>query len=501
MERKIFMVLSEILKGANYEKLRGEETIDVLEIRYDSRQVKQGDAFVAIKGFKDDGHIYIESAIKNGAKVIVAQNDCFDIDKIPTDITVISSDNTRKLLAEMACNFYNHPSRDFRLVGVTGTKGKTTTTYMIREILQQAGKKVGLIGTIANMIGDTQIESERTTPESLDLQKLFRQMADEKVEVVVMEVSSHSLALDRVHGCNFDIGVFTNLTQDHLDFHENFDNYFEAKAKLFTMCKEGFINADDMYSKRLMEVATCPITTYGIDNNPSVTARDIIITNSYSDFKLPFNKMIQRIKVGIPGRFTIYNSLAAICVAIRLGCSVESIVEGLDKVKVPGRSEMVPNARNLTIMIDYAHSPDSLENILKAVKTYTKGKVICVFGCGGDRDKTKRPIMGEISGKLAAYTIITSDNPRSEEPKQITKEVEEGIKKTKGKYKVIVDRKKAIEHALRTAQKNDLVLIAGKGHETYQVLKDGKIHFDDREVVAEVLKKLPESKTDDIYAW
>jgi UDP-N-acetylmuramoyl-L-alanyl-D-glutamate--2,6-diaminopimelate ligase len=256
-----------------------------------------------------------------------------------------------------------------------------------------------------------------------------------------------------------------------------------------------------MYSKRLIEVATCPITTFGIDNNPGVSARDIIITNSYSDFKLPFNKMPQRIKIGIPGRFTVYNALGAICATIRLGCSVENVVEGLEKVKVPGRSEMVPNARNLTIMVDYAHSPDSLDNILKAVKTYTKGKVICVFGCGGDRDKTKRPIMGEISGKLAAYTVITSDNPRSEDPKEITKEIEEGIKKTKGKYKVIVNRKKAIEHALRLAQKNDLVLIAGKGHENYQILKTGKIHFDDREVALEVLKRLPESKNDDIYAW
>jgi UDP-N-acetylmuramoyl-L-alanyl-D-glutamate--2,6-diaminopimelate ligase len=495
------MILSELLKGVEYKKIKGDETLNISEIKYDSRKVKQGDLFVAIKGFKDDGHAYIENAIQSGAAAIAIQEGCYDANKIPDSISVITCDETRKLLALMACNFYGHPSREFKLIGITGTKGKTTTTYMIKSILEQAGKKVGLIGTIANMIGDKQIESERTTPESLDLQRLFKQMSNEKVDVVVMEVSSHSLALDRVYGCIFDMAIFTNLTQDHLDFHETFDNYFEAKAKLFTMCKEGFINSDDMYSKRLAQVATCPITTFGIDNNPGVSARDIIITNSYCDFKLPFNKMIQRIKIGIPGRFTVYNALGAICATIRLGCSVENVVEGLDKVKVPGRSEMVPNARNLTIMVDYAHSPDSLENILKAVKTYTKGKVICVFGCGGDRDKTKRPIMGEISGKLAAYTVITSDNPRSEDPKEITKEIEEGIKKTKGKYKIIVNRKKAIEHALRIAQKNDLVLIAGKGHENYQVLKTGKIHFDDREVVAEVLKRLPESKNDDIYAW
>ena len=399
------------------------------------------------------------------------------------------------------CNIYENPSREFKLVGVTGTKGKTTTTYMIKKIMEKAGKKVGLIGTIANMIGEEKVEASRTTPESVDLQRLFRKMADEKCDVVVMEVSSHALALDRVLGCNFDIGVFTNLSQDHMDFHENFDNYLAAKAKLFTMCKDGFINCDDMYARKLMDIATCTITTYGIDNNPFVSARDIIITNSYSDFKMPFNKVMQRIRVNIPGRFTVYNSLAAICVTIKLGASVENVIEGLEEVRVPGRSEMVPNDRNLTVMVDYAHSPASLESILKAVKAYTKGKVICVFGCGGDRDRTKRPIMGEIAGKNAGYTVITSDNPRTENPKEIVKEIEEGIKKTKGKYIVIVDRKKAIEHAIRQAKRNDIVVIAGKGHETYQEINGEHHHFDDREIASEVMKSLPESKNDDIYAW
>ena len=351
------------------------------------------------------------------------------------------------------------------------------------------------------MIGDEEVEATRTTPESIDLQKLFRKMADEKCDVVVMEVSSHALALDRVLGSSFDIGIFTNLSQDHLDFHKTFDDYFAAKAKLFTMCKEGYVNCDDMYARKLMDIATCPMTTFGIDNNPFVSARDIIITNSYSDFKMPFNKVMQRIKVNIPGRFTVYNSLAAICASVKLGASVENIIEGLEEVTVPGRSEMVLNDRNLTVMVDYAHSPASLESILKAVKTYTKGRVICVFGCGGDRDKTKRPIMGEIAGKNAAYTVITSDNPRTEDPKEIVKEIEEGMKKTKGKYTVIVDRKKAIEHAIRMAKRNDLVLIAGKGHETYQEVNGVHNHFDDREVAREAMKKLPESKNDDIYAW
>lgn len=495
------MKLLEVLNKVEGIQVRGNLALEINEIKCDSRLVNPGDMFVAVVGYKTDGHEYLQNVVNAGASVIAVEEGHVDIDNIPNEITVIVAQDTRKLLAICACNYYGNPSREFKLVGVTGTKGKTTTTYMIKSILERAGKKVGLIGTIANMIGDKSIEASRTTPESIDLQKLFRQMADEKVDVVVMEVSSHSLALDRVYGCMFDIAVFTNLTQDHLDFHENFDNYLAAKAKLFTMAKEGFVNCDDMYAKKLMNLATCPITTYGIDNNPYVSARDIIITNSYSDFKLPFNKMMQRIRVSIPGRFTVYNALAAICVAVKLGADVDHVVEGLENIKVPGRSEVVPNVRNFTVMVDYAHSPDSLENILRAVKSYTKGKVICVFGCGGDRDKGKRPMMGEIAGKIAGYTVITSDNPRSEDPKEIIREIEEGIKKTKGQYTVIVDRKKAIEHAIRKAQKNDLVLVAGKGHETYQEIKGEKHHFDDKEVIAEALSKLPEPKDKSMYAW
>lgn len=493
------MKLSEILKGIEDISIRGNSDIEVREIKYDSRQVQEGDMFVAIAGFKTDGHEYIQSAIENGAKVIAIENGRCDLDSISEAITVVIAQSTRKLLPLAACNFYGNPSREFKLVGVTGTKGKSSTTYMIKAILEKAGKKVGLIGTIANIIGDKEIEAERTTPESVDLQRLFRQMADAKVDVVVMEVSSHALALDRVLGCTFDMAVFTNLSQDHMDFHESFEDYLEAKAKLFKIAKEGFVNCDDMYARRLMDMVTCPITTYGIDNNPFVSARDLIITNSYTDFKMPFNRVMERIRIGMTGRFTVYNALAAICVCVKLGCSVENVIEGLESVRVPGRGELVSNLRDITIMVDYAHSPASLESILKTVKVYTKGKVICVFGCGGDRDKTKRPLMGEISGRNAAYTVITSDNPRTEDPIQIAKEIEEGIKKTKGKYKVIINRKKAIEHALRQAKTNDLVLIAGKGHETYQIIGEEKLHFDDKEVVTEILKKLPEIKKEDFY--
>lgn len=491
------MKLTDILKGIENVEIKGNEDIDVKEIKYDSRQVQDGDIFVAIEGYKTDGHEYIKDAIENGAKVIAIQNEEY-LSNI-NDITVIVVPETRKFLAMAGCNFYKNPSREFKLVGVTGTKGKTTTTYMIKSILEKAGKKVGLIGTIANTVGDKEIESERTTPESVDLQKLFRQMADEKVDVVVMEVSSHALVLDRVYGITFDMAVFTNLSQDHMDFHETFDKYLEAKAKLFQITKEGFVNCDDMYSRKLMELATCPITTYGIDNNPFVSARDLIITNSYTDFKMPFNRVMQRIKIGMTGRFTVYNALAAICVCVKLGCNVENIIEGLENIRVPGRAELVENIRNITVMVDYSHSPASLESILKTVKVYTKGKVICVFGCGGDRDSAKRPMMGEIAGKNAAYTVITSDNPRTEDPLKIAKEIEEGIKRTKGKYKIVLNRKKAIEHALRQAKTNDLVLIAGKGHETYQIIGEEKNHFDDREVAKEILKKLPEVRNEDFY--
>ncbi len=495
------MKLSEIVKGIEEIKLVNPLDVEVSSIAYDSHKVTKDGMFIAIAGFKEDGHQYVMEAIQNGARVVVVEEGHIDVSQIPSDVVVVTATDTRLVMPQMACNFYEHPSRELKVVGVTGTKGKTTTSYMIKSILEHAGKKVGLIGTIAYFDGENWIDSERTSPESVDIQRLLRAMVNHGVNVAVLEVSAHSLSLHRVDGISFDIGIFTNLSQDHMDFYQSFEEYFNAKAKLFAMCKEGFVNSDDMYARKIMNIASCPMTTYGVDNNPYVSARDIIITNSYADFKMPFNKIIERIKVPIPGRFTVYNSLAAICAAIKLGAGVEDVLEGLATVKVPGRSEVVPCTRNYTILIDYAHTPDSLENILRATKSYTKGKVICVFGCGGDRDKIKRPMMGEIAGKIAGYTIITSDNPRSENPEEICKEIEEGIKNTKGKYRVIVDRRKAIEHAIRKAEKGDLILIAGKGHETYQEINGEKIPFDDRVVVQESLLKIPPAKEKKIYTW
>ena len=489
------MELKKILSGLENLKARGNLDVDITNISSDSREIKENGMFVAIKGYETDGHKYIDVAIKNGAIVVMVENG-IDLKSlnIPKDVTLIVSENTRYALAICGCNFYGEPSSKFKLIGVTGTKGKTTTTFMIKSILEKQGKKVGLIGTIATYIGDKKIEdSDRTTPESIKLQKIFADMVKEKVDVVVMEVSSQSLKLDRVAGCDFDIGVFTNFSEDHISEkeHPNMQDYFESKVKLFNMCKTAFVNIDDIYGLKVSKLKNeCEMHTYGIDNYAELLAKDITITNSFVDFKVKINGKNERIKVGIPGRFSVYNSLAAICVALKLGASTENIKEALLEVRVPGRSELIDNKKELVIMIDYAHSPESLENILSAVKSYTKGKVISLFGCGGDRDKTKRPIMGEISGRIADYTIITSDNPRTENPDEIVNEIEQGIKKTNGKYICIVDRIEAIKHAISIATKRDIIVLAGKGHEPYQEINHIKHPFDERIIVKEIIDEM-----------
>lgn len=487
------MELKKILAGLEGLKVKGSLDLDINNLDSDSRNINDGDMFVAIKGFDVDGHEYIKEAIGNGAKVILAQ---IDIDRkiikeIPDDVTIILSENTRHALAICACNFYGNPSKKVKLIGITGTKGKTTTSFMTKAILEKEGKKVGLIGTIACYIGSKKLEdSDRTTPESLKLQKIFKQMVDEGCEVIVMEVSSQSLKLHRVDGYVFDIAVFTNFSEDHISEkeHPDMEDYFNSKLKLFHMCKTGYVNADDLHTAKIPKMLPDnDISTYGIDNYCNLLAKDITITNSYVDFKVKLGQRNERVKTFIPGRFSVYNSLAAICVGLKLGCSAENIKEALLEVRVPGRSELVDNKKDLTIMIDYAHSPESLENILNAVKSYTRGRVISVFGCGGDRDPGKRPIMGEISGRIADYTIITSDNPRTEDPEKIVNQIEEGIKKTNGKYECIVDRIEAIKSAIEMANKNDIVVLAGKGHETYQIIGHKKYPFDEKEIIKEII--------------
>ena len=475
------MELKKMLVGLEGLKVRGDLSKDIKGIEKNSKEVKEGYLFVAIKGFSVDGHKFIENAIENGATAIMIEEGCnLKGVKLPEDVAIIMAKNTREALAISAANFYGNPSAKLKLIGVTGTKGKTTTTYMIKEILEKAGKKVGLIGTIATYINGKKIkDSDRTTPESLELQQLFSQMVEQGVEVVVMEVSSQSLKLHRVDGCKFDIVLFTNFSEDHIspNEHPDMEDYFQSKLKLFKMCKTGIVNVDDLHGTKIPGLFP--------ESN---------ITNAYVDFKVKITDRNERVKTGIPGRFSVYNSLAAICVAQKFGISPEIIKEALLEVRVPGRSELVNNKKELTIMIDYAHSPESLQNILQAAKSYTRGRVISVFGCGGDRDSGKRPIMGEISGKIADYTIITSDNPRTEEPQKIVEQIEEGIKKTKGKYEVIVDRTEAIEKAIKMANKKDIIILAGKGHEPYQEISGVKHPFDERIIVNEIIEKLEKNE-------
>ncbi len=486
------MELKKLLIGIENFKSKGNMELDIKKVECNSKKVVPNSLFIAIKGYDFDGHEYISEAVENGAVAVMLDMSAdFKKIKIPSGVTVIITDDTRKALARVSCNYFGNPSRYFKLIGVTGTKGKTTTTYMIKSILEQAGYKVGLIGTIANYIGDECLGfSNRTTPESLELQGLFYKMAKAKCDYVVMEVSSQSLKLSRVDGSNFDYGVFTNLYKDHISLKEHADmnEYFESKLKLFQMCPRAFINSDDFKCNKIIKGApNCNINTYAVDNKADLLAKDITITNVSVDFKVKMGIRNERIKVNIPGRYSVYNALASISLATALGIDSEKIKLGLENIIVPGRNELVPNKEELPIMIDYAHTAESLENVLQAAKTYTPGKVICVFGCGGDRDKEKRPRMGEVAGRLADYTFVTTDNPRTEVPEKIIEEIEVGISKTKGKYEIVVDRREAIAKAIKMMGKRDLVILAGKGHEAYQEINGEKLPFDEREIVKEIL--------------
>ena len=488
------MELKKILNGIENYKSKGDLDIDILSIEDNSKNVKPGSLFVAVQGYDFDGHDFVKEAIENGATaVILDMNANLKGLKVPSEVTVILVQNSRIALAIIACNFYGNPSSKFTLIGVTGTKGKTTTTYMIKSILEKMGKKVGLIGTIANYIGDECLgESSRTTPGSIELQKTFSMMVKAKVDFVVMEVSSQSLKLNRVLGTYFDIGVFTNFSGDHISEkeHTDMEDYFKSKEKLFAMCKKGYANSDEFKTSILIKDSPkCEFKTFGIDNTCDLLAKDVTTTNISVDYKVKIGNKNERIKVNIPGRFSVYNSLAAISVCQDLGASIENVKEAMEEITVPGRSELIVNNSDYPIMIDYAHTPESLNCILQAVKTYTKGKVICVFGCGGDRDHEKRPLMGETAGKVADYTIVTTDNPRTEKPEDIISEIEAGISKTKGKYEVVVDRIEAIRKAISIMNKKDIIVLAGKGHEKYQEIGKKKIPFDEKEIVKQILEE------------
>lgn len=485
------MLLQYLIENLTDKVIIGDTNIDINKIEYNSQKIEQNDIFVAIKGYKEDGNDYIKEAVEKGAVCIVTEDE-LNANELP-NITIVRVQNSRIALSLIASKYYDFPARKLKLIGITGTKGKTTTAYMIRDILNASGKKTGMIGTIYNTYGNVCIEASRTSPESLDLQKLLKDMVDAQMEYVVMEVSSHSLVLDRVYGLHFAIGIFTNLSQEHLDFHGTMDNYLLAKSKLFEMCDFALVNGDDIHTPRLKKMIKCKTATFGLDNAVNITASDVRINNNNVEFKMYVNKMLETIVINIPGRFTVYNALAAIGTCSLLGAQMDAILLALSNIKVPGRSEIIDVPKTFTVMVDYAHNPSSLEAILSSIKKYVKGRIICVFGCGGNRDKEKRPMMGEISGRLADFTVITTDNPRNEDPSIIMKEIEDGVKKTKGLYKIIENRKDAIAFAMRIAWKNDLVLIAGKGHETYQELKNGKrIDFDERKVVKDIADKMPD---------
>ena len=409
--------------------------------------------------------------------------------KLDIDVPQILVEDTRIAMAEMAAAYYGYPSREMQMIGVTGTNGKTSTTYMLKAIAERMGKKVGLIGTIRNMIGDIIIDTERTTPESVDLQRILRQMKDEKVDVVIMEVSSHSLDQKRVHGIEYDVGEFTNLTQDHLDYHKTFENYFNAKKLLFKQSRMAVINKDDPYANRMMEGLDIPVMTFGIREKADVTASEIDITTRGVQFDFNYKNITSRFNVPIPGLFSVFNAIGAATVALSLGWNLDSIKYGLEHMmSVSGRLEPLPTGKNeFTVLLDYAHTPDALENVLKTVKGFATGRIVTLFGCGGDRDHAKRPIMGEIAGRFSDFAIVTSDNPRTENPMDIINSIVEGVKKSGCEYVVIENRREAIEYALKNARKNDVIILAGKGHENYQEINGGKHHFDEKEIVAEIL--------------
>lgn len=477
------MRLKELLKDIEIVSIPAPaENLSVTGICYNSLKIKHGDVFVAVKGFKVDGHKYIKNAVEGGAVAVVVEDEQEGL-----SVPQIVVKNSRSALAYLSSNFYGNPSEKFKLIGVTGTNGKTTVTYLVKSVLESKGYKVGLIGTNQNMVGNMVLKSERTTPESLELQELFSIMVREGVDYVVMEVSSHSLELDRVLGCKFDVGAYTNLTRDHLDFHETMDNYVNAKGKLFSMCEKGVVNIDDSYAEKLLKNARCHVEYYGIKNDCGCRGENIV----YHQKGVDFEAYGKKVSLPIPGEFSVYNALCAMGICSCLGIDAADSAKALGVAQgVKGRAEIVDLCAPYTVMIDYAHTPDGMENILNTVRGFSKGRVITLFGCGGDRDRTKRPIMGEIGGKLSDVCIVTSDNPRSENPSEIIKEILVGIDKTDACYKVEENRRKAIKLAMSIAKEGDIILLLGKGHETYQILNDGTIDFDERKIVAEIFKEL-----------
>ncbi|MBP3637858.1 MAG: UDP-N-acetylmuramoyl-L-alanyl-D-glutamate--2,6-diaminopimelate ligase [Clostridia bacterium] len=467
---------------------RGDLDQSVDAVTSNSREKVQQGLFFCISGARFDAHNFAPQAIENGCTALVVER------YLDIDVPQIRVSNGRAAMSRMAAAFYGHPARGMKLVGITGTKGKTTSTYLLKAILEKAGHKCGLIGTTGNMIGDKLLKSSLTTPDPIDLQRTLRMMADEGVEIVTMEVSAHAIDMHRLDGLTFEVGCYTNLSQDHLDYFHTMENYFETKKKFFTsgMVRNAAINVDEETSEGVLAALEIPHLTYGICANADLFARNIEITEDGVSFELQLQGMHNiEINLMMTGMFNVYNAMAAASCAMILGVSAENIKSGLESMpSVPGRIEMLPTNTPYRVILDYSHVPDALENILTTVRQFAKARVIALFGCGGDRDRGKRPMMGEIGGKLADLSILTSDNPRTEDPMKILAAIEEGIKPTGGQYVVIENRREAIRYALETAEEGDIIVLAGKGHETYQEINGVKNPFDEKVVVQELLEEL-----------
>lgn len=480
------MKLYEILKGVDHEILVGDRNLEISNITWDSRNVDKNSLFIAVKNRNVDRHDFVIDAINNGAIALMIEH---ETPNLPENITVIKVKRSREAMAIIAKNYYGNPTDKLKVIGVTGTNGKTSVSYFVSKILEVIEIKCGIIGTIENTVAGCRMETRKlnpTTPDSIELQGSLAEMLCYGASHVAMEVSSSALSQDRVYGCEFDIGVFTNLTQDHLEEHGTMENYKNAKLKLFKMCKKGIINIDDAVAVDIISTANCEIVTYGIENICDFRAVNIKYTSDGVDFNLEHNGETREVNLNIPGRFSVYNALAAIASCHCIGLNLDHIIEGVKAIEgVPGRFQTIPNSKDILAIVDYAHSPDGLENILTSVKEFAKGRVILVFGCGGDRDTGKRLIMGEIAGRYSDHCIITTDNPRKEDSKLIINDIEVGMIKTSCSYEKIEDRKQAIFKALSMAKAFDTVIIAGKGHENYQILKDETICFSDEKVVKE----------------
>lgn len=490
------MQLKELVKGLDILELQGDQSVEIDSIVYDSRKAHRGSLFVCIEGYVTDGHRYISQALAQDASAILIQKPVEGI-----DVPWVRVADTRRALAHVSDRFFNHPSGRLSLIGITGTKGKTTTTYMTKAILDAAGHRTGLIGTVANVIGDAVTFASRTTPESYDLQALLDEMCDRGSDSCVMEVSSQGLMLDRVYGCEFTSGVFTNLYHDHIGptEHASMDEYLAAKLLLFDRCQHAIINRDlDCYDQ-VRAAVHVPCLTYGLTEQADVIAENLIKTTRHHRVGTIFNLRSPwyqgEVFVGMPGRFNVYNALAAIASAGIAGVDFESICSGLAQIAVPGRVQPIPTGRPFQVVVDYAHNAASLESLLETLREYVAGRLVVVFGNGGDRARSRRFEMGETAGRLADRTIITSDNPRTEEPMSIIEDIVTGIKPTGGEYVVVPDRKTAIFQSIRQARDGDMIIIAGKGHENYQIFKDRTIHFDDAETAAEAIAEL-ERETD-----